>query len=153
MLSFSNVQMFRCLNVKFQISIRWNFCWSVPPEFLRSFLSLTFVDHFLKYEQIVFFFWFSVWSDKTSKSFVGAQRINSIDSEIRGNVCTIANVPMCKLFQKKCILFKNQYVLLSHFKVLRSMWNFSMSLKFSPWTLSTTNMRYGVKLAPPDNPI
>ena len=39
MLLFSNVQMFRCLNVKCQISIRLNFCRSVPPEFLRSFLS------------------------------------------------------------------------------------------------------------------
>ena len=38
----SKVQMFKCLNVqmskvKCQISIRLNFCWSVPLEFLRSF--------------------------------------------------------------------------------------------------------------------
>ena len=31
--------MFRCLNVECQISIRFFFCQSVPPEFLWSFLS------------------------------------------------------------------------------------------------------------------
>ena len=43
----SNVQTFKCSNVKFQMSnikcqmsIRLNFCRSVPPEFLRSFLLL-----------------------------------------------------------------------------------------------------------------
>ena len=40
----SNVQMFKCSNVqmsniKWKMSIRLNFCRSVPPEFLRSFLA------------------------------------------------------------------------------------------------------------------
>ena len=35
----SNVQMIKYSNIKCQMSIRLNFCWSVPPEFLRSFLS------------------------------------------------------------------------------------------------------------------
>ena len=44
MFKCSNFQMFRCsdfqiLNVKCQISLRLNFCRSVPLEFLRSFLS------------------------------------------------------------------------------------------------------------------
>ena len=42
MFKCSNVQMFKCSNVqmsnvKYQMSIRFNFCRSVPPEFIRSF--------------------------------------------------------------------------------------------------------------------
>ena len=38
---YSNVQMSK---VKCQTSIRWNFCWNIPPEFLWLFLHL--VHHF-----------------------------------------------------------------------------------------------------------
>ena len=43
MFQSSNVPMFHCSksNIKYQMSIRLNFCRSVLPEFLRSFFSLS----------------------------------------------------------------------------------------------------------------